>query len=573
MSRNLALPPARGVAPALLSLLAVLLAGAVAPAAEPPKTERDLAYAPGAGRSLDLYLPAGGREAPPLLVWVYSRFWSRADGLRRLAIATARPLQRDGVAVAVVRHRLSPEHRHPAHCEDVAQAVAWLLERADRYGYDPDRIYLAGHGSGAQLAALVALDPRYLAAHGVSPRQLAGIVALSGVYDLDPDDGAAVSPEERELYRSAFGASRTRREASPIRHVRADAPPLLALAAQNDIPGYAEAAGELASALREAGQPEAEAWVVPGRDHMTILDWTQPGNTARSHVLAFVGRAPLPPELAALAAALRYWRSPAWSSEPFWELERLVDSRPVDDRLRSDLRRIFEGFREKARSFDAERYHAIDLFDFLEARGAELRKGRHLVLENVRGEQWVLGPEALRRSRPVLVIGLDERRNLFQIVDFYRRRASTAAPASSPSPFLARPLGAFLHFREEPPPALDPYGFARYGLVIESLRVVEEDPLAPLRDLPAPVLEALTGAPACLGCHSLRGVGGRATHLRAEDGRPYTGARPLADYPAEVLGQLLRDPQGVAAALGGPPKPALDPELIPALEAVVARER
>ncbi len=55
---------------------------------------------------------------------------------------------RDGVAVALVRYRLAPAHRHPAQAEDVAAAVGHLINHADKYGFDTKRVYLAGHSAG-----------------------------------------------------------------------------------------------------------------------------------------------------------------------------------------------------------------------------------------------------------------------------------------------------------------------------------------------------------------------------------------------------------------------------------------
>ena len=50
-------------------------------------------------------------------------------------------------------------------------------------------------------AALTALDPRYLAAHGLSPQVLAGFIGLSGPYDF--------LPLNTRLLRRQFGDAET----------------------------------------------------------------------------------------------------------------------------------------------------------------------------------------------------------------------------------------------------------------------------------------------------------------------------------------------------------------------------
>jgi len=43
-----------------------------------------------------------------------------------------------------------------------------------------------GHSAGAYNAAMLALDGRWLAAHGRNPRELAGFIGLAGPYDFLP---------------------------------------------------------------------------------------------------------------------------------------------------------------------------------------------------------------------------------------------------------------------------------------------------------------------------------------------------------------------------------------------------
>ena len=100
----------------------------------------------------------------PLVLFVHGGGWAVGDKAQYAAVGVR--LARAGFVVAIVNYRLSPPAQHPAHAEDVARAVAWCYRQAPYYGADPERFYVIGHSSGAHLAALVALDPAYLAAEG-----------------------------------------------------------------------------------------------------------------------------------------------------------------------------------------------------------------------------------------------------------------------------------------------------------------------------------------------------------------------------------------------------------------------
>ena len=136
--------------------------------------------------------------------------------------------------------------------QDVATAVAYLLRSAEKYGYDAKRIFLAGHSAGAHLAALVALDGKYLAAERVDSHALAGVIAFSGIYDLTSNSDTLV--EQKIAVTQAFGTDPARlREGSPIAHARADAPPFLLFAAEQDFPNYLQDARRFNEALTASG--------------------------------------------------------------------------------------------------------------------------------------------------------------------------------------------------------------------------------------------------------------------------------------------------------------------------------
>ena len=183
------------VAVALL-LFAPLLG---APTAAQDYTEHlDLIYYEGesfsdAKHRLDLIIPEG-RPIVATMLWIHGGAWAFGD--RKNDLPLARAFAREGVAVASMSYRLSRGDwrgeefpstgvQHPEHIKDVAQAFAWLRSNAGAYGLDKGRLFVGGFSAGGHLSALLAMDGRYLAAHGLSVSDIRGALPVAGGYDLE----------------------------------------------------------------------------------------------------------------------------------------------------------------------------------------------------------------------------------------------------------------------------------------------------------------------------------------------------------------------------------------------------
>jgi len=240
---------------------------------------------------LDLYLPRG-RHGFPVVVFIHGGSWRMGDrgGPTNPYYIIGERLAARGVGVAVASYRLAPGTGYRGQAEDVARAFAWTYRNAARWRGDPARVYLMGHSAGAHLAALVALDRRYLAARGVGAGAVAGVIGLSGPYDISYCWAAAPWLSRRWQLAPTFGTdAASHAAASATNYVRADAPPFLLFNAAREQPHFREQAERLARGLRRAGA-RAEVVGLPRKSHYTeMLSVGAEGEATTAAILAFVG--------------------------------------------------------------------------------------------------------------------------------------------------------------------------------------------------------------------------------------------------------------------------------------------
>lgn len=227
---------------------------------------------------LDLHLPTALPTATttpaPLVIWLHGgAFWS---GDRRHLPGHLTPgtvfhtLTAAGIACATIDYRLSGEARYPAQLHDVRAAINHLHDNAPHWGLDTTRIGAWGESAGGTLAALAALTtalttagaddtatataitetalPISAVALWSSPTNLVTLRHFSAIYQLlgssDGTDTANVPGHDLETAAA---------QASPLTHVRHDAPPFLIQHAADDTIVPLEQGQVLHEALLAAG--------------------------------------------------------------------------------------------------------------------------------------------------------------------------------------------------------------------------------------------------------------------------------------------------------------------------------
>ena len=250
-----------------------------------------VAYGPLARQKLDIYTPTSAAPAGgwPLVVFFYGGSWNTGERADYKFVGAA--LAARGVLTLVADYRLYPDVRYPEFLNDSAKALAYGLSEAARLGANPKRVFVMGHSAGGYNAAMLALDPRWLATTGHTPDELAGWIGLAGPYDFFPTDNADAQPV---FFHPNYPA-----KAQPIEYGSASAPrTFLAAPLKDALVSPTRSTQALAARLQAQGA-NVTLKMYEHASHTTLigamsapLRWIAP---VHADVLAFIEAAPARP--------------------------------------------------------------------------------------------------------------------------------------------------------------------------------------------------------------------------------------------------------------------------------------
>jgi arylformamidase len=224
------------------------------------EVRRDLPYGPEIVERLDFF--RSNRDRSPLLIFLHGGYWRALDKDDFSWIAA--PYVQSGVSVAVVNYGLMPSTPLDRIVQQARHACAWLYKNADALGVRSSEIFCSGHSAGGHLTDMMLATDWKLAGTGLPQRLLAGGIAISGLFDLDP------------LARAPFLRDDLRLDADGVRRLSPVQLPLL-----NEAP-LLRALGALESEeFHRQSQVIARVWPaacqselmrIPDCNHMTVCD-------------------------------------------------------------------------------------------------------------------------------------------------------------------------------------------------------------------------------------------------------------------------------------------------------------
>lgn len=205
---------------------------------------------------LDVYYPVKAKGFPTVI-------WFHGGGLEGGDKYIPAELRNKEIAVVAVNYRLSPAAENPAYTIDVAEATAWVFKNIEKYGGDPEKIFVSGHSAGGYLALMVGFDKKYLAAYDIDANKIKGVIPVSGQtnthYTIRKERGL---PSDIPLID----------EYAPISYVRKDLPPTLLISGDRNLELTARYEENLhLKAIMKSMENDVELYELQGFDHGNVI--------------------------------------------------------------------------------------------------------------------------------------------------------------------------------------------------------------------------------------------------------------------------------------------------------------
>jgi acetyl esterase/lipase len=251
-------------ATSLIIASALLLLSEVHARVPTTPTKADIAYVENghARHVLDIYAPPNAKNLP-VAFWIHGGGWQAGD--KRDVELKPQWFIDKGFVFVSTNYRLLPEVDMGTLIRDVAKSFGWVQKHIAEYGGDPARILVGGHSAGAQLAAILCTDERYLKAEGVPFDVLIGCVPVDGdTYDVPAIIETAETrlrvhglPPPKNGHRIKFGLTpENHKDFSAVTHIaKGKGIPSFFILHVADHPDTSAQAQRLGAVLTDAGIP------------------------------------------------------------------------------------------------------------------------------------------------------------------------------------------------------------------------------------------------------------------------------------------------------------------------------
>jgi len=200
---------------------------AVAPVSADVVLRKNIVYSKTDKRDLlmDAFYPSFKTKKKRIpIVFIHGGGWRSGD--RFMHYQLARKLADLGYVCFLPEYRLSTEALYPAPIEDIQAAIKWLKKNAGLFNLDTNKVVIAGHSAGGELAA-------FIGSKNEKEHHVNAVIDIDGTLAfVHPESGEGDDSKKISAATYWFGYSKTEnpelwKDAAPLSHVNEGSAPIL----------------------------------------------------------------------------------------------------------------------------------------------------------------------------------------------------------------------------------------------------------------------------------------------------------------------------------------------------------
>ena len=237
-------------------------------------------------QKLNVFAPAKKKTLKPVLIFVYGGSWN--SGRRGLYSFFGSRIARKGVVMVIPDYPKSPAAGYDEMAEDIALAVKWTKENIEKYGGDPDKIFISGHSAGGHLAALVTIKEDYFKKLKIE-NPVKGFIGIDAagldMYGYLKGENFA----DGESYLKTFSNDpAVWKQASPIYYLHNDMPPMLIYQGEKTYPSIATGNAKFTDSLKKYDVKYSYK-ILPDKKHVPMItQFLNPYNERYKEIISFM---------------------------------------------------------------------------------------------------------------------------------------------------------------------------------------------------------------------------------------------------------------------------------------------
>jgi acetyl esterase/lipase len=211
-------------------------------------------------------------------MFIHGGNWN--SGKKSLYNFLGRRMARKDVVVVIIDYPLSPQVTYNGMATAVSRAVRWIKQNIEKYGGNPEKIFVSGHSAGGHLAALVAVRKEYMDSLGY-PNAIKGAILIDAaglnMYGYLQEEKL---PPDHTYFKTFTTDPDAWKAASPLYHLHAGMPPMLIYVGEETRSSIIDSNEKFILALKEF-VPEPNFKILKGKKHVPMI--TQFFNSRNPH--------------------------------------------------------------------------------------------------------------------------------------------------------------------------------------------------------------------------------------------------------------------------------------------------